>query len=267
VPVLAKEKTRIGRLWTYVRDDRPFSGRAPPAAVFFYSPDRSGAHPERHLAPFAGIVQADAYAGFNRLYAPGRAPGPILEAACWAHARRKFYELAQLAKAPIAAEAVARIDQLFAIERAINGQSVEARLARRRESSAPVLAELQAWLHAQRERTSCKAEIGKAIAYTLKRWEPLTRFMADGRICLSNNAAERALRGIAVGRHNRTFAGSDRGERAAAMYTLIETAKLNGVEPQAWLADVLARLPDHPARRLDDLLPWNRRPAHRLPAA
>jgi transposase len=210
VPVLAKEKTRIGRLWTYVRDDRPFSGRAPPAAVFFYSPDRSGAHPERHLAPFAGIVQADAYAGFNRLYAPGRAPGPVLEAACWAHARRKFYELAQLAKAPIAAEAVARIDQLFAIERAINGQSVEARLARRRESSAPVLAELQAWLHAQRERTSRKAEIGKAIAYTRKRWEPLTRFMADGRICLSNNAAERALRGIAVGRHNRTFAGSDR---------------------------------------------------------
>jgi transposase len=258
VPVLAKDKTRIARLWAYVRDDRPFAGRAPPAAVFFYSPDRGGAHPERHLASFAGLMQADAYAGFNRLYAPHREPGPILEAACWAHARRKFFELAQVAKAPIAAEAVTRIDRLFAIERAINGQSAEARLTRRREQSAPILAELESWLRAQRDRTSRKSEIGKAIDYALKRWTALSRFLTDGRICISNNAAERALRGIAVGRHNWTFAGSDRGgERAAAMYTLIETAKLNCVDPQAWLADVLARLPDHPARRLDDLLPWN----------
>lgn len=257
VPVLAKEKTRIARLWTYVRDDRPFGGRAPPAAAFFYSPNRGGEHPERHLASFAGFMQADAYAGFNRLYAPGRAPGPIIEAACWAHARRKFYELAQVAKAPIATEAVARIDQLFAIERLINGHGAEARLATRAASSAPILAELEPWLRVQREHTSRKSEIGKAIDYTLKRWPALTRFMTDGRICLSNNAAERALRGIAVGRHNWTFAGSDRGgERAAAMYTLIETAKLNGVDPQAWLADVLARLPDHPVRRIADLLPW-----------
>jgi transposase len=239
----------------------PFGGRAPPAAAFFYSPDRNGAHPERHLASFAGLMQADAYAGFNRLYAPGRAPGPIIEAACRAPARRKFYELAQVAKAPIATEAVTRIDRLFAIERAIHGQSAEARSAARAASSAPILAELKSWLRAQGERTSRKSEIGKAIDYALKRWSALTRFMADGRICLSNNAAERALRGLAVGRHNWTFAGTDRGgERAAAMYTLIETAKLNGIDPQAWLADVLARLPDHSARRLDDLLPWNCRP-------
>ena len=262
VPVLAKDKTRIAQLWAYVRDDRPFAGRAPPAAAFFYSPDRGGAHPERHLASFAGLMQADAYAGFNRLYAPHREPGPILEAACWAHARRKFFELAQVAKAPIAAEAVTRIDRLFAIERAINGHSAEARLTRRREQSAPILAKLESWLRAQRDRTSRKSEIGKAIDYALKRWTALSRFLTDGRICISNNAAERALRGIAVGRHNWTFAGSDRGgERAAAMYTLIETAKLNGVDPQAWLADVLARLPDHPARQLDDLLPWSWTPA------
>jgi transposase len=182
----------------------PFGGRARPAAAFLYSPDRSGAHPERHLASFAGLMQADAYAGFNRLYAPGRAPGPIIEAACWAHARRKFYELAQVAKAPIATEAVTRIDWLFAIERAIHGQSAEARSAARAASSAPILAELKSWLRAQRERTSRKSEIGKAIDYALKRWSALTPFMADGRICLSNNAAERALRGIAVGRHNST---------------------------------------------------------------
>ena len=268
VPVLAKEKTRIARLWTYVRDDRPFAGRAPPAAAFFYSPDRGGAHPERHLASFAGLMQADAYAGFNRLYAPHREPGPIVEAACWAHARRKFYELAQVSKAPIAAEAVTRIDRLFAIEREVNGHSAEARLEVRREQSARVVHELEAWLRTQRDRTSRKSEIGKAIDYTLKRWTALSRFLTDGRICVSNNAAERALRGIAVGRHNWTFAGSDRGgERAAAMYTLIETAKLNGVDPQAWLADVLARLADHPARRLEDLLPWSWNQLQQLPAA
>ncbi len=258
VPVLAKERTRIGRLWVYVRDDRPFAGPAPPAAAFFYSPDREGLHPERHLAGFAGILQADAYGGFNRLYEPGRKPGPILEAACWAHARRKLYELAATSKAPVAAEAVRRIDRLFAVERDVAGLSAEARLAVRQERSAPILADLEPWLRQQQERLSRKSEVGKAIAYTTRRWEALTRFMSDGRICLSNNAAERALRGVAVGRRNWTFAGSDRGgERAAAIYTLIETAKLGGVDPQAWIADVLARLPDHPAKRIGDLLPWN----------
>jgi transposase len=258
VPVLAKERTKIGRVWGYIRDDRPFGGPDPPAAAFFYSPDRSGEHPERHLADFAGILQADAYAGFNRLYDPKREPGPILEAACWAHARRKLYELAVVSKAPLAAEAVRRIDELFAIEREINGKPAEERLAVRKERARPLVIELEAWLRVQHVRVSRKSETGKAIAYALNHWAALTRFLRDGRICMSNNAAERALRGIAVGRRNWTFAGSDRGgERAAAIYTLIETAKLNGVDPQAWFADVLARLADHPAKRISDLLPWN----------
>src|SRR5215212_3624367 len=247
VPVLAKERTKIGRVWGYVRDDRPFGGPDPPAVAFFYSPDRSGEHPEQHLAAFVGILQADAYAGFNRLYAPERKPGPILEAACWAHARRKLFELAAISKAPIAAEAVRRIDELFRVERELNGKPAAERLAVRKERTKPLVLELETWLRAQHMRVSRKAEIGKAIGYALNHWAALTRFLGDGRICMSNNAAERALRGIAVGRRNWTFAGSDRGgERAAAIYTLIETCKLNGVDPQAWLADVLARLPDVP---------------------
>ncbi len=258
VPVLAKERTKIGRLWAYVRDDRPFAGPDPPAVALFYSPDRGGGYPEQHLATFQGLLQADAYAGFDRLYEPKRKPGPILEAACWAHARRKLFEIAAVSKAPIATEAVRRIDELFAIEREINGQPAEQRLAVRAERSKPLVIALEAWLRAQYERVSRKSEIGKAIAYALNHWNALTRFLEDGRICLSNNAAERALRGIAVGRKNWTFAGSDRGgERAAAIYTLIETCKLNGVDPQAWLAAILARLPDHPARQITDLLPWN----------
>jgi transposase len=258
VPVLAKGRTRTGYVWGYVRDDRPFAGPDPPAVAFFYSPDRKGEHPERHPASFSGILQADAYAGFDRLYDPKRAPGPILEAACWAHARRKLFELAAVSKAPIAAEAVRRIDELFAIERDINGKPAEERLAVRAERAKPLVLELEAWLRVQHARVSPKSETGKAIAYALNQWKALTRFLGDGRICLSNNAAERALRGVAVGRRNWTFAGSDRGgERAAAIYTLVETAKLNGVDPQAWLADVLARLPDHPAKRIGDLLPWN----------
>jgi transposase len=174
------------------------------------------------------------------------------------HARRKLFELAAASKAPIAAEAVRRIDELFAIEREINGKSAEERLAVREDRTKPLVNELEAWLRIQHARVSRKSEIGKAIAYALNQWMALTRFLEDGRICLSNNAAERALRGIAVGRRNWTFAGSDRGgERAAAIYTLIESAKLNGIDPQAWLADVLARLPDHPAKRVSDLLPWN----------
>jgi len=261
VPVLAKGKTRTGRLWTYVRDDRPFGGPDPPVAAFFYSPGRGGEHPEQHLASYAGLMQADAYAGFNRLYEASRKPGPIVEAACWAHARRKFFDLARLNKAPIAIEAVERIDALFAIERDINGLTPPQRLAVRAECSRLLVAGLEAWLREQRAKLSSKNEIAKAIHYSLKRWPALTRFLDDGRLCMSNNAAERAVRCVAVGRKNWTFAGSDEGgRRAAAIYTLIETAKLNDIDPQAWLADVLARLPDHPAKRIHELLPWNWRP-------
>ena len=257
VPVQAKGKTRTGRLWAYVRDDQPFGGPDPPAAAFFYSPDRGGEHPERHLASYVGLMQADAYAGFNRLYEATRKGGPIIEAACWAHGRRKFFDLARLQKAPIAIEAIERIDALFAVEREINGLAPEQRLAVRNERSRPLVVELESWLRQQRA-VSRRSETAKAIDYSLKRWTALTRFLGDGRLCMSNNAAERAVRCVAVGRKNWTFAGSDDGgHRAAAIYTLIETAKLNGIDPQAWLADVLARLPDHPARRLDQLLPWN----------
>ena len=261
VPVLAKGKTRTGRLWTYVRDDQPFGGRDPPAAAFYYSRDRGGEHPERHLVNYTGLMQADAYAGFNRLYEAGRKPGAIIEAACWAHARRKFFDLARINKAPIAIEAIKRIDALFAIEREINGLSPDERRAVRNERSRPLVAELEIWLREQRAKLSSKSETAKAIHYSLKRWSAFTRFLEDGRLCISNNAAERALRGIAVGRHNWTFAGSDEGgRRAAAIYTLVETAKLNNIDPQAWLADILARLSDHPARRIHELLPWNWRP-------
>jgi transposase len=258
VPVLAKGKTRVGRLWTYVRDDRPFAGPDPPAAVFFYSPDRGGEHPEQHLAGYAGLMQADAYAGFNRLYEADRKTGPIVEAACWAHARRKFFDLARLSKAPIAAEAVRRIDGLFAIEREINGLVPQERLRVRQERSRPLIIELQTWLREQRARLSKNNDTTKAINYSLNRWDAFTRFLDDGRLCMSNNAAERELRAIALGRRNWTFAGSDEGgRRAAAIYTLIATAKLNDIDPQAWLADVLARMPDYPAKRIGDLLPWN----------
>src|SRR5947207_3284129 len=261
VPVQAKGKTRTGRLWAYVRDDQPFGGLDPPAAAFFYSPDRGGEHPERHLASYSGLMQADAYAGFNRLYEAARKPGPIIEAACWAHGRRKFFDLARLQKAPIAIEAIERIDALFAIEREINGLSAGQRRAVRNERSRPLVAELESWLRQQRAKLSRKSETAKAIDYSLKRWTALIRFLDDGRLCMSNNAAERAVRCIAVGRKNWTFAGSDEGgHRAGAIYTLIETAKLNDIDPQTWLADVLARLPDYPAKRIADLLPWNWRP-------
>lgn len=267
VPVLAKERTKTGRLWAYVRDDRPFAGPDPPAVAFFYSPDRGGAHPERHLATFQGLLQADAYAGFNRLHDPTREPGPILAAACWSHARRKLFELAAVSQAPIAVEAVRRIDELFALERAINGQPATARLAAREERAKSLVAELEIWLRAQQARLSRKSEVGRAIAYALNHWQALTRYLEDGRLCMSNNAAERALRGIAVGRRNWTFAGSDRGgERAAAVYTLVETCRLNGADPQAWLADVLARLPDHPAKRIEELLPWTWKAARKAMA-
>ncbi len=197
-----------------MRDDRPFAGSDPPAAVFFASRDRTGAHPEAHLAGFTGLMQADAYAGFNRLYAPGRTPGPIIEAACFAHARRKLFDLAKVAKAPIAAEAVLKIDALFAIEREINGRTSAERLAVRQATMRPLIDALEVWLIAQRAKLSSKTELAKAITYSLKRWTALTRFLDDGRLCMTNNAAERALRGVAIGRANWTFAGSDRGAPA-----------------------------------------------------
>jgi transposase len=268
VPVLAKVKTRIGRIWTYVRDDRPFGGHAPPAAIFFYSPDRASIHPERHLAGYCGILQADAYAGFNTLYAPDRKGGPITEAGCWAHARRKFFELADITAnarkekpttiSPIAFEAVQKIDAIFALERSVNGLSPEVRVAARRKDIVPLVNDLVEWMQRERGKLSRHNEVAKAFDYMLKRIDIFTRFLDDGRICLSNNAAERELRGIALGRKSWLFAGSDRGgERAAVMLTLIHTAKLNNVDPQAWFADVLARINDHVIHRLDQLLPWN----------
>jgi len=268
VPVLAKVKTRTGRIWTYVRDDRPFDGKAPPAAVFFYSPDRAGIHPEQHLAGYAGILQADAYSGFNALYASDRKPGPLTEAGCWAHARRKLFELADVASkarkgkpstiSPIAFEAVQKFNAIFALERSINGLSPEARVAARRKDIAPLVNELIEWMKRERAKLSRHNEVAKAFDYMLKRVDIFTRFLDDGRICLSNNAAERQLRGIALGRKSWLFAGSDRGgERAAVMLTLIQTCRLNDVDPQAWLADVLAHINDHAIHRLAELLPWN----------
>lgn len=268
VPVLARGRTITGRVWTYVRDDRPFAGPAPPAAMFRYSRDRTGEHPRRHLAGYAGILQADAYAGFNELYAANRKPGPITEAACWAHGRRKLFKLAEVARAPLAAEAVRRIDAIFAAERAINGLAAEQRLALRGAQIAPLVAELETWMREQRARMSRHAEVGKAMDYMLTRWDAFSRFLTDGRICLTSNAAERELRGVALGRKAWMFAGSDRGgERAAAIYSLIATAKLNDVDPRAWLADVLARIADHPASRLHELLPWHWKAAHTAEAA
>jgi transposase len=275
VPVLANGKTDTGRCWVYVRDDRPFGGPDPPAAMFYYSRDRRGGHPQAHLAGYAGILQADAFGGYGKLYEADRKPGPIVEAACWSHARRPFFALADLAEnarrqrqgktpaviSPLALEAVRRIDALFEIERAITGASAERRWAVRQEMSAPLVADLEGWLRAQRPKLSRGNDLAQGMDYLLKRWPAFTRFLDDGRICLSNNAAERALRGIALGRRSWLFAGSDRGgQRAAAMCSLIVTAKLNDVDPQAWLADVLARIAAHPAHRIDDLLPWNWRP-------
>jgi transposase len=269
VPILAKGKTVTGYIWTYVRDDRPFGSRAPPAALYYASRDRRHEHPVGHLRDFTGILQADAYSGYNELYDPSRASGAITAALCWAHARRQFFELADIAAnarrgkmaaaiSPIALEAVKRIDALFDIERGINGLSAEERLRVRQEQSAPLLALLEAWLREERSHLSRSASVTKPIDYMLKRWDRFARFIDDGRICLTNNAAERALRGFALGRKSWLFAGSERGaDRAAAMATLIMTAKLNDVDPQAWLADVLARIADIPQSRLPELLPWH----------
>jgi transposase len=268
IRVLAKGKCAKATAWAYVRDDRPFGGPDPPAVLFHYSRNRKGEHPTRHLAAFAGLLQADAYSGFNPLLDPKREPGPIMPSLCWAHSRRKFFELADIKKqarsksqlviSPMALVAVRRIDALFDIERTINGRSVEERLKIRREQSAPLVAELESWMREERAKLSKHAAVAKAMDYMLKRWDGFARFLEDGRICLTNNAAERALRSLALGRRAWLFAGSDRGgERAAVMFTLIGTAKLNDVDPQAWLADVLKRIAEHPAQRLDELLPWH----------
>jgi transposase len=277
VPVLAKGKTHTGRCWVYVRDDRPFGGGAPPAAMFYYSRDRGGTHAEAHLARWSGLLQADAYSGYNRLYAADRMPGPILEAACWAHARRPFFALADIEASarrkaegksaapisPLALEIVQRMDRLFEIERGINGRSADERRAVRQEVSRPLIEELETRMRAERPKLSRGNDLAKAMDYMLKRWSAFTRFLDDGHVCLSNNAAERGLRGIALGRKSWLFAGSDRGGmRAAAMYSLIVTAKMNDIDPQTWLADVLARIAEHPASRLDELLPWNWRAAN-----
>jgi len=273
VPILAKGKTETGRIWVYVRDDRPFGGHGPPAALYYASRTRAGEHPERHLVNWSGILQADAFSGYGRLYHANRKPGPIVEALCWSHGRRKFFELADIAAnakrgknappiSPIALEAVKRIDAIFDVERDINGLSADERLRVRREVSAPLVAALESWLRAERMKLSRHAAVAKAIDYMITRWPAFARFLDDGRICISNNAAERALRGLALGRKSWLFAGSERGaDRAAVMNTLIQTAKLNDVDPQAWLADVLRRIADMPHTRLSELLPWNWRKA------
>ena len=228
------------------------------------------------LAGYTGILQADAYDGYNKLYLPDRKPSPIREAACWVHARRPFFAMADIEEnarrkaagkkeiplSPIAIEVVRRIDALFAIERSINGKSPEERVAVRRAVSRPLVDDLMTYMREQAARLSRGHDLAKAIQYMLKRRPAFTLFLDDGRVCMSNNAAERGLRGVALGRKSWLFCGSDRGgRRAADMYSLIITAKMNGVDPQAWLADVLKRIAAHPAHRLDELLPWNWRKA------
>lgn len=260
VPVLAPGigKTKTGRLWTYVRDERPFGGDRPPAALFFYSPDRKGEHPRQHLEKFTGVIHADGYAGFNELFAGNR----IAEAGCWAHVRRKFFDVHTAIGSPIAKEALDRIGQLYRVEETINGLSPDHRRRERRQRSKPIAEALLSWSDETVRKLSRKSELAAAFRYMRGRWAALIRCFDDGHLALDNNPAERALRGVAIGRKNYLFAGSDAGgRRAAAMYSLIETAKLNGINPQHYLADVLARIADHPARRIVELLPWNWQPA------
>ena len=259
VPVLApgSGKTKTGRLWTYVRDERPFAGERPPAALFFYSPDRKGEHPRTHLKDFRGVIHADGYAGFNELFFGNR----IVEAACWAHVRRKFFDVHTANASLIAKEALERIGKLYEIEKEIQGFVPDHRRRERQKRSKPIAAALAAWADETRPKLSRKSELAAAFRYMRARWTALMRCFDDGRLVLDNNPAERALRGVAIGRKNYLFAGSDAGgRRAAAMYSLIESAKLNGINPQLYLADLLTRIADHPARQIADLLPWSWQP-------
>jgi transposase len=254
VPVLdpGRGRTKTGRLWTYVRDDRPAGSKQAPAVLFRYAPDRRGERPRGHLAQFSGILQADAYAGFGHLYGER-----IQEAACWAHARRPFYDLHQANASPIAAEALERIGALYAIESEIRGRPPDERAGIRQARAGPLLESLREWLRQTLVRVSKKSELAKAIGYVLTHWTALTRYRDDGRIEIDNNAAERALRAVALGRKNYLFCGSDAGgERAAAMYSLIGTAKLNGLDPEAYLRYVIERIADHPINRVEEFLPW-----------
>lgn len=256
VPVLAPGlgKTRTGRLWTYVRDERPHGGHRPPAAAFFYSPDRKGVHPQSHLKNFKGVLHADGYAGFNGVFETGL----VTEAACWAHVRRKFFDVHAATASPVAKEALDRIGALYGIEADIRGKPPDERRRYRGEQAMPLLMGLKAWLDATLPKLSGKSELAAAMRYGLNRWDALMCYANDGRIEIDNNAAERSIRGIALGRKNYLFAGSDAGgERAAAIYSLIETAKLNGLDPEAYLRNVLTRIPDHKINRIVELLPWN----------
>ena len=256
-------KTKTGRIWTYVLDERPWQGDRAPAAYYRFSPDRKAERPRDHLTGFHGVIQADAFSGYESLARseapPGQGSPRILHAACWAHARRKFFDVFEATKSPIAEEALRRIAELYRIEAEITGRSAELRLAARRKHAAPILAELRTWLEEQRRRLSSKTTLAKAIQYALTRWDALARYAGDGRLAIDNNPAERSLRGIAITRKNFLFPGSQAGgERAAILYTVLETAKLNGLDPEAYLADVIDRMAKgHPINRLSELLHWN----------
>ena len=261
IKVLApgRGKTITGRFWNYVVDERPWAGSRAPAALFRYSPDRKGERPQEHMAGFTGFMHADAYAGYKELYTPRIDGAPqIFHVACMAHARRYFFDVFEATKSPVASEALRRIGQLYEIEAEIAGKSAEVRLAERKARAVPLLTALKAWLDTEQKRLSKKSAIGKAIQYSLGRWDALTRYASDGRLAIDNNPAERALRTIAVTRKNYLFLGSDEGgRRAAAIYTIVESAKLNGLNPQAYLADVIDRLAKGwPRSRLAELMPW-----------
>ena len=247
-------RTTTARMWVYVRDERPWGGPAPPAAWYQFSPDRRGEHPQRHLKTFAGWMHADDYAGFGELYRKDA----VREVACLAHVRRKFVDVHRSQGSAIAEEAIRRIAELYAVEKAARGRPPEERARLRQADARPVLDDLEAWLAAQLPALSGKTPLAAAIRHALVRLPKLRPYLEHGTLEAENNAAERAMRPIALGRKNYLFVGSQAGGRAAAVaYTLIETAKLCGADPEAWLADTLARIPDHKITRLDELMPWN----------